>query len=115
MPGSALSLMSSPRRRAACRYEQAGTPSLHVSTHYDSSARTFTIKTKQHTPDTPGQKSKRPVMLPLAMGLLIKDGREMPLHLKVRCPSCDFFQPDTVLKPVGAQGRWQAAADHRSA
>ena len=84
-PRSAWSLLRCPRNRAACRYEQAGTPSLHVSTHYDPSARTFTIKTKQQTPDTPGQKGKKPVMLPLALGLLSKDGHEMPLHLKVQC------------------------------
>ena len=82
-----------------------------MSTHYDPSARTFTIKTKQHTPDTPGQKGKRPVMLPLALGLLSKDGHEMPLHLKVLCLSCDLFQADFVLLPVDAQGRCQAAAD----
>ena len=110
-PGLAWSLVSCPRCRVACRYEQAGTPSLHVSTHYDPSARTFTIKTKQQTPDTPGQKGKRPVMLPLALGLLSKDGHEMPLHLKVLCLSSDRFQPDIVPIPVGAQGRCQAAAE----
>ena len=74
-----------------------------MTTHYDPSARTFTIKTKQQTPDTPGQKGKRPVMLPLALGLLSKDGHEMPLHLKVLCLPCDVFQPDFMLIPVGAR------------
>jgi aminopeptidase N len=69
------------------RYQQAGTPKLTVQTRYDSSAKTYTIKLQQSTPATAGQDSKKPVMIPVAMGLLGKDGQEMQLKLKVRLPS----------------------------
>lgn len=68
---------------SAAAVSQAGTPHLTVSTHYDASARTFTVKTKQHTPPSPGQATKRPVLIPLAVGLLGPDGKDMPLTLQV--------------------------------
>jgi aminopeptidase N len=63
-------------------YSQAGTPKLTVQTTYDSSAKTYTLKLHQTTPATPGQSSKKPVMIPVAMGLLSQDGTEFPLRLK---------------------------------
>ena len=66
-----------------CRYQQAGTPKLEVSTSYDAGAQTYTIDTKQTTPTPSGQNKKQPVMLPLAVSLFSKDGHEMPLTLKV--------------------------------
>ncbi len=67
-----------------CRYHQAGTPKLEVSTSYDSSAHTYTIRTKQTTPTPSGHSPKQPVMLPLAVALFDKNGHEMPLKLQVR-------------------------------
>ncbi len=64
------------------RYHQAGTPKLEVSTSYDSSAQTYTIRTKQSTP-TSGHAAMQPVMLPLAVALFDKNGHEMSLKLKV--------------------------------
>ena len=66
-----------------CRYHQAGTPKLEVSTSYDSSAHTYTITTRQSTPTPAGHAAKQPVMLPLAVALFDKDGHEMSLKLKV--------------------------------
>ena len=65
------------------RYHQAGTPKLEVSTSYDSSEHTYTIRTKQSTPTPAGQPAKLPVMLPLAVALFDKSGHELPLKLKV--------------------------------
>ena len=64
------------------RYHQAGTLKLEVSTSYDSSAQTYTIRTKQSTP-TSGHAAMQPVMLPLAVALFDKNGHEMSLKLKV--------------------------------
>ncbi len=64
------------------RYHQAGTPKLEVSTSYDSSAHTYTIRTKQSTP-TSSNTAMQPVMLPLAVALFDKNGHEMSLKLKV--------------------------------
>jgi len=63
-------------------YSQAGTPQVDVSTHYDAAAKTFTLTAKQSTPATPGQPNKQPVLIPLAVGLLGPDGKDLPLHLQ---------------------------------
>ena len=79
------------------RYHQAGTPKLEVSTSYDSSAHTYTIRTKQSTP-TSGHAAMQPVMLPLAVALFDKNGHEMSLKLKVSMTGtlCLWFLVDPV-------------------
>ena len=62
-------------------YEQAGTPRLTVASHYDAAAQRFTLHISQTTPPTPGQAEKRPLHLPLALGLINARGEDMPLHL----------------------------------
>lgn len=64
-------------------YSQSGTPNLFVSTSYDSSAKTFTLTAKQNTPPTSGQPDKIPVLIPISVGLLDKDGNDMPVSVKV--------------------------------
>jgi len=61
-------------------YSQAGTPRVDIETHYDAAQQTFTLKCKQHTPASPGQAHKEPVLIPLAVGLLGPDGKDLPLH-----------------------------------
>ncbi|KAK9785425.1 hypothetical protein WJX73_000376 [Symbiochloris irregularis] len=63
-------------------YQQAGTPAVKVSTSYNASARTYTVKASQSTPATPGQSHKDPVLIPLAVGLLGKSGQPLALHLQ---------------------------------
>eukprot|EP00238_Polyblepharides_amylifera_P007306 CAMPEP_0196584206 /NCGR_PEP_ID=MMETSP1081-20130531/46178_1 /TAXON_ID=36882 /ORGANISM="Pyramimonas amylifera, Strain CCMP720" /LENGTH=882 /DNA_ID=CAMNT_0041905339 /DNA_START=243 /DNA_END=2891 /DNA_ORIENTATION=- len=60
-------------------YSQAGTPALNVEGSYDPSAQTFTLKCSQTVPPTPGQNEKAPMLLPVAVGLLGPDGKDMPL------------------------------------
>jgi aminopeptidase N len=60
-------------------YAQAGTPTLTVTTSYNSDAQTFTLKCKQEVPATPGQSMKEPMLLPLAVGLLDSQGQDMRL------------------------------------
>ena len=64
-------------------YAQAGTPRVTVSTSYDAAARTFTLTATQSTPATPGQPAseKQPVLIPLNVGLLGPDGKDLPLTL----------------------------------
>jgi aminopeptidase N len=62
-------------------YAQAGTPVLTAEGHYDEAARTYRLTLSQHTPPTPGQPVKLPLHLPVRMGLLAKDGRDLPLRL----------------------------------
>jgi len=58
-------------------YAQAGTPVLTVTSHYDSAAKKFHLTIRQDIPDTPGQKDKKPMHIPVATGLLGKDGKDL--------------------------------------
>jgi len=57
-------------------YKQAGTPSLAVSGQYDQAQSRYTLTLKQSQPDTPGQTGKKPLLIPVAVGLLSEQGRE---------------------------------------
>ncbi|OHV85697.1 aminopeptidase N [Ensifer sp. LCM 4579] len=57
-------------------YEQAGTPLVSASGSYDATAQTFTLALEQTVPPTPGQSAKRPMHIPLRVGLLLEDGSE---------------------------------------
>jgi aminopeptidase N len=63
-------------------YSQAGTPRLTVRGAYNPDSRTYTLTARQSVPDTPGQSGKRPMPIPLAMGLLDPDGAPLPLRLE---------------------------------
>ncbi|MFC7421058.1 aminopeptidase N [Iodobacter arcticus] len=62
-------------------YKQAGTPELAITSQYDATAKTYTLHIKQSCPATPGQAEKRPFHIPLALGLLDKHGKDLPLQL----------------------------------
>jgi aminopeptidase N len=62
-------------------YSQAGTPRISVQARFDAAARTYTLRVAQRTPPTPGQPDKVPLHVPLAVGLLGPDGRDLPLRL----------------------------------
>ena len=63
-------------------YSQAGTPEVTVSAAYDSDLRTYSLTLKQKTGPTPGQPEKEPLHIPMAIGLIGKDGKDMPLQLE---------------------------------
>jgi aminopeptidase N len=56
-------------------YEQAGTPRLSVEESFEGG--TYTLTFTQHTPPTPGQAEKKPLVLPIAVGLLSPNGDEV--------------------------------------
>ena len=60
-------------------YSQAGTPLLTVTSAYDAEARTFTLTLAQSTAPTPGQPEKKPLVLPVALGL-VGLGGDLPLN-----------------------------------
>ncbi len=62
-------------------YAQAGTPEVAVLDEYDADNRRYTLTLKQSTAATPGQPEKRPVPIPVAMGLLGPNGGELPTRL----------------------------------
>ncbi|MGX2040591.1 aminopeptidase N [Methylocaldum sp. MU1018] len=63
-------------------YSQAGTPELHIAADYDAANRALNLTVRQSCPPTPGQPSKAPFHIPLALGLLAPDGTELPLRLE---------------------------------
>jgi aminopeptidase N len=62
-------------------YEQAGTPEIAVTGSFDAKAQTFRLDVAQAVPPTPGQPVKEPMLIPLAIGLIGPDGRDMSLSL----------------------------------
>ncbi|HSI42291.1 MAG TPA: aminopeptidase N [Xanthobacteraceae bacterium] len=62
-------------------YQQAGTPEIKAAGSYDADEGTYRLDIAQRTPPTPGQTSKVPLVVPLAIGLVGPDGTDMPLHL----------------------------------
>jgi aminopeptidase N len=60
-------------------YSQAGTPVVTVRSHYDAAAGTVTLDYEQNIPPTPNQPVKQPMVIPLATGLVGKDGKDLPL------------------------------------
>lgn len=73
-PGSALA-----EHLAAFKhwYAQSGTPRLTARGHYDAQARSYTLTVEQVL--APGQE---PFVVPLAMGLVSRDGAPLPLRLE---------------------------------
>ena len=72
-------------------YSQAGTPQLTIGDAWDAAAGTYTLTLAQHTPPTPGQDKKQPLVIPLAVGLL-GDGGPLPIALDGEAP--DFEAAD---------------------
>jgi len=62
-------------------YRQAGTPVLHVTREYDPASQIYSLRVRQSCPPTPGQPGKEPFHIPLTVGLLDAQGRELPLQL----------------------------------
>jgi aminopeptidase N len=62
-------------------YSQAGTPVVECRGEYDAAKRTYTLEVAQSCAATPGQPEKLPFVIPLAVGLVGPDGRDMPLVL----------------------------------
>ncbi len=65
-------------------YSQAGTPSVLVTSRYDAANQVYELRMAQTCPATPGQPDKLPFHIPVAVGLLDAEGRDLPLHLEGR-------------------------------
>jgi aminopeptidase N len=58
-------------------YHQAGTPQLRIRSRYDEAAKALELTLSQQTPPTPGQPDKRPLPIPIRLGLLDEDGKSL--------------------------------------
>jgi aminopeptidase N len=63
-------------------YSQAGTPELVATGSYDADAKTYRLDVAQTVPPTPGQPTKEAMVIPLAVGLVGRDGRDLPLKFR---------------------------------
>ena len=63
-------------------YSQAGTPRVQARGQYDAENRVYTLTLSQHCGPTLGQPVKEPFVIPVAMGLVAHDGRNLNLHLE---------------------------------
>jgi aminopeptidase N len=75
-------------------YGQAGTPRVRAHGVYDAENRIYTLTLSQACAPTPGQPNKAPFVIPVAMGLVAADGRNLNLHLEGQL---DPIGHDTVL------------------
>ncbi len=55
-------------------YHQSGTPLVEATAAYDAAAGAFTLEFAQSTRPTPGQDHKEPFVIPIALGLIGRDG-----------------------------------------
>lgn len=80
-------------------YSQAGTPRVKLRSTYDKKSRSLTLSLSQSCPPTPGQKAKRPFLIPFAFGLLDAKGNSLPVKSSdpaIRKKTADMT-PGTVL------------------
>jgi aminopeptidase N len=62
-------------------YSQAGTPELVCKLKYDAKAKAADLTVEQVLPPTPHESKKKPLHMPLRMGLLGGNGQDLPLKL----------------------------------
>ena len=63
-------------------YAQAGTPSLVCDLKYNPQKRTAELTIEQTMAPTPGQHTKKPMHIPVKLGLLGGNGNDLPLELQ---------------------------------
>ncbi|MGF6293929.1 aminopeptidase N [Paraburkholderia youngii] len=65
-------------------YSQAGTPRVSVRAHYDAAQQRYSVTLRQGYGDAvpaARETQKGPLLIPFAIGLIGKDGRDLPLQL----------------------------------
>jgi len=96
-------------------YTQAGTPEVMVAPHYDPRAKTYRLDVTQSIAPTPGQPDKAPMLIPLALGLVGKNGGDLPLMLdgrplkrgviELKAPSQSFVFTAVAERPIPSLNR----------
>ena len=92
-------------------YSQAGTPVLDIEDYYDAKNQTYSLKVKQVIPDTPEQKNKKSMHIPVKIGLIgkktgsalkfkYKSDLTKEIILDVRKPHQEFILTNVVEKPI---------------
>ena len=63
-------------------YKQAGTPVVQAESRYDASTQQLHLTLRQHCPDTPGQSNKLPMWIPVQLGLIGRNGEDLPVQIE---------------------------------
>ena len=74
-------------------YEQPGTPELVCKLIHDKRSKTATLNVEQVLPATPGQAQKKPLQIPLRLGLIGPEGNDLELE----SDDCEMIHNDIVL------------------
>jgi aminopeptidase N len=64
-------------------YSQAGTPRVKAISRWDAASGIYHLTLSQTCPPTPGQPAKEPFVIPVGIGLLAADGRELTTGMHV--------------------------------
>ncbi len=62
-------------------YSQSGTPRINATGEFDHTKGILTLRIRQSCPPTAGQPDKKPFLIPVSMGLLDKNGAQLPVTL----------------------------------
>ena len=62
-------------------YHQAGTPIVDISRHYSADSKTLTLHFHQKTPKTAAGTARKPLVIPVKLGLVGKDGAAVPVDI----------------------------------
>ena len=87
-------------------YRQAGTPRVAARGEYDAAARRYVLTLSQSCAPTPGQAAKEPYLIPVAVGLVGPDGRDVDLGgtgtrvLQLTAPEQTFVFENIPAAPV---------------
>ncbi len=83
-------------------YSQAGTPEVSATGRYDAKAKTYELSLSQNLPATPDGVAKQPMQIPVAVGLLDRQGRDVPLDAQGRTTQVvELTESDTVVRFEG--------------
>ncbi|MEC9292280.1 MAG: aminopeptidase N [Pseudomonadota bacterium] len=69
-------------RQFALWYSQAGTPTVTAQTQYDADAKTFTVTLTQSVPATPANTGTEAMHIPVRLGLVGPDGKDIPMKVQ---------------------------------
>ncbi len=81
-------------------YEQAGTPLISLKEKYDAKRHTYELTVSQKVKRRKGQESKQPLHVPLHIGVLQKNGKEISKTLELKKTTQVFIIKNVATKPV---------------
>jgi aminopeptidase N len=82
-------------------YSQAGTPRIKAAGRFDAASGTYELTLSQSCPATPGQSEKEPFVIPVRLGLLGTDGRELGTSMHVLTEASETLTfPSLQAEPV---------------